>query len=102
MGKVSRHQSPAIDSSSGEFTRPNLVLEQKDLPEDTEVSSKVNHLGQCLEAIAKCCSMQEARIIGPYPHEWNSVKYPSTSMVPTLNCFDNRGSPNLHIYYFKS
>lgn len=45
--------------------------------------------------------MQEDRTTLPYPLKWDSVWYPSTFKMSTLNSFDERGLPNLNISYFK-
>jgi len=41
-------------------------------------------------------------VIRSYPTEWDLVPYPHKFKAPTLQAFDGKGSPNQHIYYFKS
>ena len=38
----------------------------------------------------------------PYPLEWDSVPYPPKFKPHTLHMYDGKGSPNQHIYYFRS
>jgi len=55
-----------------------------------------------LEALASRKDLQEAGVVRPYLAEWDLVPYPSKFKAPTLQAFDGKGSPNQHIYYFKS
>jgi len=41
-------------------------------------------------------------VVRPYPAEWDLVPCPPKFKTPTLQAFDDKGSPNQHIYYFKS
>jgi len=41
-------------------------------------------------------------VVRPYPAEWDMTPYPPKFKAPTLRTFDGKGSPNQHIYYFKS
>jgi len=41
-------------------------------------------------------------VVWSYPAEWDLVLYPPKFKVPTLQTFNGKGSPNQHIYYFKS
>jgi len=38
----------------------------------------------------------------PYPLEYDSVPYPLKFKPPTLHMYDDKSSPNQHIYYFRS
>ena len=62
----------------------------------------MNQLEQRLEALTNRKGLQEAGVVRPYPTEWDLVPYPSKFKAPTLQAFDGKGSPNQHIYYFKS
>jgi len=62
----------------------------------------MSKLEQRLEALASWKGLQEARVVQPYPAEWDLVSYPLMFKTPTLQAFDGKGSPNQHIYYFKS
>ena len=55
-----------------------------------------------MEALANQKGLQEAVVVRPYPAEWDLVSYPPKFKAPTLQAFDGKGSPNQHIYYFKS
>jgi len=41
-------------------------------------------------------------VIRSYPTERDLVPYPSKFKAPTLQVFNGKGSPDQHIYYFKS
>jgi len=41
-------------------------------------------------------------VVRPYPAEWDLVPYPPKFKAPTVQVFDDKGSPNQNIYYFKS
>jgi len=41
-------------------------------------------------------------VVKPYPVEWDIAPYPPKFKAPSLHTFDGTGSPNQHIYYFKS
>ena len=56
----------------------------------------MNELEKRLEAIANRRNFQEARVVWPYPTEWDVVQ------SAYLANFNYEGSPNQHIYYFKS
>jgi len=62
----------------------------------------MSELEQCLEALANLGGLQDVGIIRPYPAEWNTTPYTPKFKAPTLHIFDGKGSPNEHIYYFKS
>ena len=38
----------------------------------------------------------------PYLLKWDSVPYPLKFKPPTLHTYDDKSSPNQHIYYFRS
>jgi len=65
-------------------------------------SKRINQLEQCLEALTNQKGLQEAGAVRSCPAEWDLVLYPSKFKAPTLQAFDGKGSPNRHIYYFKS
>jgi len=43
-----------------------------------------------------------SEVVRLYPVEWDSTPYPPCFKAPNLHAFDSKGSPNQHIYYFKS
>ena len=65
-------------------------------------SKRMGQLEQRLEALTNQKGLQEAGVVRPYPAEWDLVPYPPKFKAPTLQAFDDKGSPNQHIYYFKS
>ena len=62
----------------------------------------MSKLEQRLEAPANRDSLQDVGIVWSYPAEWDTAPYPPKFKAPTLHTFDSKGSPNQHIYYFKS
>ena len=46
--------------------------------------------------------LQDVGVVRPYPIEWDSAPYPFKFKAPNLHAFDDQGSPNQHVYYFKS
>jgi len=62
----------------------------------------MNKLEQRLEALANRKGLQEAGVVQLYPPEWDLVPYPPKFKAHTLQAFNGKGSPNQHIYYFKS
>ena len=54
------------------------------------------------EALANQKGLQRAGVVRPYPTKWDLVPYPLKFKALTLQAFDGKGSPNQHIYYFKS
>ena len=62
----------------------------------------MTELENCLEAIAQRDDLKEVGVVRPYPVEWDVVPYPPKFKELTLYTFDGKGSPNQHIYYFKS
>ena len=62
----------------------------------------MNKLEQRLEALTNRKGLIEAGVVCPYPAEWDLVPYPHKFKALTLQAFDGKGSPNQHIYYFKS
>jgi len=41
-------------------------------------------------------------IVQPYPAEWDTTPYLPKFKASTLHTFDDKGSPNQYVYYFKS
>ena len=62
----------------------------------------MSKLKQSLKALANQGGLQDVGIIQPYPIEWDMAPYPPKFKAPILHTFDSKGSPNHHIYYFKS
>ena len=62
----------------------------------------MSKLEQCLEALASRKGLQEAGVVRSYPAEWDLISYPPKFKALTLQAFEGKGSPNQHIYYFKS
>ena len=62
----------------------------------------MNGLEKYLEAISNQCNLQEVGVVRPYPVEWASAPYPPWFKAPNLHAFDDKGSSNQYIYYFKS
>ena len=62
----------------------------------------MSKLEQRLEALASQKGLQEAGVVRLYLAEWDLVPCPPKFKAPTLQGFDDKASPNQHIYYFKS
>jgi len=55
--------------------------------------------------IASLAQRNELKKVGmtrPYLLEWDSVPYPPKFKPPMLHTYNGKGSPNQHIYYFRS
>ena len=61
----------------------------------------MNELEKRLEAISNRSNLQEIGVVRLYPVEWDSSLYPPRFKAPNLQAFDDKGSPNQHMYYFK-
>ena len=62
----------------------------------------MSKLEQRLEALTSQKGLQEAGVVRMYLTKWDLVPYPPKFKALTLQAFDGKGSPNQHIYYFKS
>jgi len=72
-------------------------------PENGGIHSKrMSQLEQRLEALTNRKGLQETGVVRPYLAEWDLVPYPPKFKTLSLRAFDGKGSPNQHIYYFKS
>ena len=72
-------------------------------PENGGIHSKrMSQLEHRLEALTNRKGLQEAGVVRSYPTEWDLIPYPPQFKTLTLQAFDGKGSPNQHIYYFKS
>ena len=89
------------EHSKSELSKPSS--EEEDNSENMSTHSKrMNKLEQCLKALTNWKGLQKAGVVRLYPAEWDFVPYPPKFKAPTLQAFDGKGSPNQHIYYFKS
>ena len=84
----------------------NRNHEQQPLPPLYGLSSvDVDVIKIILAQLASLTQRDELKKIGairPYPLEWDSVPYPLKFKPLTLHSYDNKTSPNQHIYYFRS
>ena len=89
------------EQSNSELSKPSS--EEGGNSENRSTHSKrMNKLEQRLEALTNRKGLQDAGVVWPYPAEWDLVPYPPKFKDLTLQAFDGKGSPNQHIYYFKS
>jgi len=110
--KKSRGRQKEEESSSYAHTEDeeHSNSEPSKPPSEEEVNSengsiyskRMSKLEQRLEALIDREGLQEAGVVRSYPTEWNLIPYPPKFKALTLQAFDNEGSPNQHIYYFKS
>jgi len=86
------------------LSHPSLHLKRRVIQRSkrSTQSKRISKLKQRLEAFANQKGFQEAGVVRPYPVEWDLVPYSPKFKAPTLHAFDVKGSPNQHIYYFKS
>ena len=94
MHEHSDRETHNLDSSSDN----EKEMEKELYPQST----KVDELEARLNAMANRSELREEGVIRPYPAEWDTAPYPPKFKAPTLQPFDGTGSPNQHIYYFKS
>jgi len=92
------------DSNENNFGYENPESSSSEEPEDSEDNhvKKMNELEKCLEAISIRSNLQEVGVVRPHPVECDSAPYPPRFKAPNLYAFDDKGSLNQHIYYFKS
>jgi len=77
--------------------------EEEDNSENTSTYSKsMSKREQHLKALTGLKELQEAGVVLSYPTKWDLVPYPPKFKAPILQAFNGKGSPNQHIYYFKS
>ena len=63
---------------------------------------RMNNLEKHLEALTRRGDLQDVGVVRPYQAEWDIAPYPPRFKAPTRHTFDSKGSPNQHMYYFKS
>ena len=92
------------NGNENNFGYENLKSSSSEEPKNSEDNhaKKMNELEKHLEAISNRSNLQEVGVVRPYPVEWDSSPYPPRFKAPNLHVFDGKGSPNQHIYYFKS
>jgi len=89
--------------NNSDFEPPKSSSEEEGSSRNGDNHSKrMTELEKRLEAIANRSNLQEAGIIQPYTAEWDAALYPLKFKAPTLHTFNDKGSPNQHIYYSKS
>ena len=88
------HESDILRSSSEE----QVDSEHREDPHN----KRIENLEHRLESMVHRSDLQDVGVIRPYPIEWDSAPYPSKFKAPNLHTFDGQGSPNQHVYYFKS
>ena len=60
----------------------------------------MGNLEERLEALLRRGDLQDMGVVDPTQR--NGTQLPTIHKAPTLHTFDGIGSPNQHIYYFKS
>ena len=89
------------EHSNFEPSKPPSEVEVNSENESTH-SKRMGKLEKCLKALANRKGLQKVGVVWPYPSKWDLILYPLKFKAPTLQAFDGKGSPNHHIYYFKS
>ena len=91
------------DDNKNNFEYENSESSSSEEPENSEDNhaKKMNELEKHLEAISNQSNLQEIGVVRPHPVKWDSALYPPRFKAPNLQAFDDKGSPNQHMYYFK-
>jgi len=107
--KGKRREGESSSSEPSEETRRSAADSPKsssqvkgDQDQGKAHAKRMSQLEQRIEALTNRKGLQEVGVVRPYPAEWDLVPYPPKFKAPTLQAFDGKGSPNQHIYYFKS
>ena len=97
-------------SSANTKDEEHFNSEPSKLPSEEEVNSenksshakRMSKLEKRLEAFTNRKGLQEAGVVWSYSAECDLVPYLPKFKAPTIQAFDHNGSPNQHIYFFKS
>ena len=104
LAQLLTNQNNDTDSTPDE--EENLNNEHPKTEKSKESSSIDTDVFKGIQAqIASLAQQDELKKVGmtrPSPLEWESVTYPSKFKPPTLHTYDDKSSPNQHIYYFQS
>ena len=65
-------------------------------------SDAIKDIRAQLASLTQREGLKKVGVTRPYPVEWDLVPYPHKFKPPTLHAYDGKGSPNQHIYYFRS
>ena len=84
QGKQKQGENPSSEKTESENNShskpPKSSYEEEDSSENgAHHSKRMNELKKRLEAIANRSNLQEARIVRPYPAEWDAAPYPLSS-----------------------
>ena len=55
-----------------------------------------------ITSLAQRDELKKVGAVRPYPLVWDSIPYPPKFKPPSLYWYDDKSSPNQHIYYFQS
>ena len=109
-GSLSRAKGIEVDSSTSEssdgedanFEKPLTLPEKEGSDAESDHSKRISKLEKHLEALTNRKGLQEAGVVWSYSAECDLVPYLPKFKAPTVQAFDSNGSPNQHIYFFKS
>ena len=90
------------NSDNNEREEENKTPESKNAKEFSSPSIDAEVIKGIQAKIASLAQQDELKKVGmtrPYPLEWDSVSYPSKFKPPTLHPYNDKSSPNQHIYY---
>ena len=79
--------------------QPNTEKSKENSSVDAEV---LRGIQAQIASLTQRDELKKIEAVRPYPLEWNSVSYPPKFKPPTLHSYDDKSSPNQHIYYFRS
>ena len=100
-GKEAEHTA-GEESHEEQYVKSSSESEKDSQTGDDPHAKRMLELETRLDAITHRGELQEVGVVRPYPVEWNDAPYPPKFKAPSLHTFDGKGSPNQHIYYFKS
>jgi len=102
-GKKKKDEDSTFEESDDTKNPKSSSEEEKNLDRSVDHHLKrMTEFENRLEAIAHRGDLQEVGVVRPYLVEWDAALYSPKFKAPILYTFDGKGSPNQHIYYFKS
>jgi len=87
------------DEEHNDDERPKTEKSKESSSIDVEV---IKGIQAQIASLAQRNELKKVGMTRPYLLEWDSVPYPPKFKPPMLHTYDGKGSPNQHIYYFRS
>jgi len=90
-----------ISNHENEENNNNEPLKTEHSKEGSSIDAEViKGIQAQVASLAQRVELKKVGAVRFYPLEWNSVPYPPKFKPPTLHSYDDKSSPNQHIYYF--